>query len=64
MNFTHEPLNSVLAIVCIAADLDILHVFNIVHTILVSSSSLVFNPKAGFGRNQSPVRRPVWHTAF
>ena len=31
-----------------------------------SSSSLVFSPKAGFGRNQSPVRRPVWlwHTAF
>ena len=30
------------------------------------SSSLVFSPKAGFGRNQSPVRRPVWlwHTAF
>ena len=25
-----------------------------------SSSSLVFSPKAGFGRNQSPVRRPVW----
>ena len=24
-----------------------------------SSSSLVFSPKAGFGRNQSPVRRPV-----
>ena len=32
----------------------------------VNSSSLVFSPKAGFGRNQSPVRRPVWlwHTAF
>ena len=31
-----------------------------------SSSSLVFSPKAGFGRNQSPGRRPVWlwHTAF
>ena len=31
-----------------------------------SSSSLVFSPKAGFGRNQSPVRRPVWlwHTTF
>ena len=31
-----------------------------------NSSSLVFSPKAGFGRNQSPVRRPVWpwHTAF
>ena len=31
-----------------------------------SSSSSVFSPKAGFGRNQSPVRRPVWlwHTAF
>ena len=31
-----------------------------------SSSSLVFSPKAGFGRNQSPVRRPVWlwHTAL
>ena len=31
-----------------------------------SSSSLVFSPKAGYGRNQSPVRRPVWlwHTAF
>ena len=31
-----------------------------------SLSSLVFSPKAGFGRNQSPVRRPVWlwHTAF
>ena len=31
-----------------------------------SSSSLVFSPKAGFGRNQSPVRRPVWlwNTAF
>ena len=30
------------------------------------SSSLVFSPKAGYGRNQSPVRRPVWlwHTAF
>ena len=30
------------------------------------SSSLVFSPKAGFGRNQSPVRQPVWlwHTAF
>ena len=30
------------------------------------SSSLVFSSKAGFGRNQSPVRRPVWlwHTAF
>ena len=25
-----------------------------------SLSSLVFSPKAGFGRNQSPVRRPVW----
>ena len=27
---------------------------------------LLFSPKAGFGRNQSPVRRPVWlwHTAF
>ena len=34
--------------------------------IYTSSSSLVFSPKAGFGRNQSPVRRPVWlwHTAF
>ena len=34
-------------------------------TLPVSSSS-VFSPKAGFGRNQSPVRRPVWlwHTAF
>ena len=34
--------------------------------IVSSSSSLVFSPKAGFGRNQSPVRRPVWlwHTAF
>ena len=34
--------------------------------ILQSSSSLVFSPKAGFGRNQSPVRRPVWlwHTVF
>ena len=33
---------------------------------LSSSSSLVFSPKAGFGRNQSPVRRPVWlwRTAF
>ena len=33
---------------------------------LTSSSSLVFSPKAGFGRNQSPVRRPVWlwHSAF
>ena len=33
---------------------------------ILSSSSLVFSPKAGFGRNQSPVRRPVWlwHTAF
>ena len=33
---------------------------------LIISSSLVFSPKAGFGRNQSPVRRPVWlwHTAF
>ena len=33
---------------------------------LFLSSSLVFSPKAGFGRNQSPVRRPVWlwHTAF
>ena len=32
----------------------------------ISSSSLVFSPKAGFGRNQSPVRRPVWlwHTAL
>ena len=32
----------------------------------VLSSSLVFSPKAGFGRNQSPVRRPVWlwHTAI
>ena len=32
----------------------------------IISSSLVFSPKAGFGRNQSPVRRPVWlwHTAF
>ena len=31
-----------------------------------SSPSLVFSPKAGYGRNQSPVRRPVWlwHTAF
>ena len=31
-----------------------------------SSSSSVFSPKAGFGRNQSPVTRPVWlwHTAF
>ena len=30
------------------------------------SSSLVFSPKAGYGRNQNPVRRPVWlwHTAF
>ena len=28
--------------------------------------SLVFSPKAGYGRNQSPVRRLVWlwHTAF
>ena len=26
----------------------------------LSSSSLVFSPKAGYGRNQSPVRRPVW----
>ena len=34
--------------------------------VYVSSSSLVFSPKAGSGRNQSPVRRPVWlwHTAF
>ena len=34
--------------------------------IIMTSSSLVFSPKAGFGRNQSPVRRPVWlwHTAF
>ena len=30
------------------------------------SSSLVFSPKAGFGRYQSPVRLPIWlwHTAF
>jgi hypothetical protein len=30
------------------------------------SSSLVFSLWAGFGRNQNPVRRPVWlwHTAF
>ena len=30
------------------------------------SSSLVFSPKAGYGRNQSPVRRPVWlwHTKY
>ena len=36
------------------------------HNYNKSSSSLVFSPKAGFGRNQSPVRRPVWlwHTAF
>jgi hypothetical protein len=27
---------------------------------------IVFSPWAGFGKNQSPVRRPVWlwHTAF
>ena len=33
---------------------------------LINSSSLVFSPKASYGRNQSPVRRPVWlwHTAF
>ena len=31
-----------------------------------SSSSLVCSPRPGFGRNQSPVRRPVWlwHSAF
>ena len=29
-------------------------------TLTIQSSSLVFSPKAGFGRNQSPVRRPVW----
>ena len=31
-----------------------------------SSSLLVFSPKVGFGRNQSPVRRLVWlwYTAF
>ena len=34
--------------------------------IYTNKSSLVFSPKAGYGRNQSPVRRPVWlwHTAF
>ena len=39
-------------------------VYIYIHT--SSSSSLVFNPKPGYGRNQSPVRRPVWlwHTAF
>ena len=33
---------------------------------VTSSSSLVFSPKAGYGRNQSPVRWLVWlwHTAF
>ena len=37
-----------------------------IYAILLLVLLLVFSPKAGFGRNQSPVRRPVWlwHTAF
>ena len=37
-----------------------------VHTVYISSSSLAFSPKTGYGRSQSSVRRPVWlwHTAF
>ena len=39
------------------------HAYRTVHARI---QSLVFSPKAGYGRNQSPVRRPVWlwHTAF
>ena len=55
----------------IAAHPDMNHglAHRIAHDVLqfyLISSSLVFSPKAGFGRNQSPVRRPVWlwHTAF
>ena len=43
-----------------------LHTFTRQNGQTLEDSSLVFSPKAGYGRNQSPVRRPVWlwHTAF
>ena len=49
---------------------DLCFIFNEINTSVIHIYILlvvvVFSPKAGYGRNQSPVRRPVWlwHTAF